>query len=87
MKTTNEEIVKAIHQYIHDNFPTDESPDGDSKIFEEGYVDSVGLLSIIYFIEDAFHIKISDEDVVRENFESISRITAMIQNKIAENGS
>ena len=87
MKTTNEEIMEAIHQYIHDNFPTDESPNGDSKIFEEGYVDSVGLLSIIYFMEDAFQIKITDEDVIAANFESTSKMTAMIQNKMAENGS
>ncbi len=75
-------ITETIHKFICEQFPTDESPNDDTRLFEDGYVDSVGLLSIIYFIEDSFNVKISDEDVVGDNFESIITITAFIERKL-----
>ncbi len=54
----------------------------ESLIFKEGYLDSMGLILMITFIEDEFNIKTSDEDLVEKNFESINAISGFIKNKL-----
>ena len=46
-----------------------------------GAVDSVGIHEIISFIEADFAITIDDLDIVPENFESLSKLTAYVMNK------
>ncbi len=50
----------------------------DLLIFKEGILDSMGLVSLISFLEEEFNIKVSDKDLVEENFESINAITEFI---------
>ena len=46
-------------------------------------LDSVGMIELIYTIEDQFHIKIRDEEVVPENFDSIRSVTRLLESKNA----
>ena len=41
----------------------------------------MGFIMLITFIEDEFNIKMSDADLIEENFESINAITAYILRK------
>lgn len=52
------------------------------NFFEEGYLDSFDLVSLIALFEDEFNIKINGEDVIPENFESIDKMLSMIQSKL-----
>jgi D-alanine--poly(phosphoribitol) ligase subunit 2 len=56
----------------------------DSLFFKEGYLDSMGFIMLITFIEDEFDFKTNDDDLVEENFESINAITAYILRKSEE---
>jgi acyl carrier protein len=56
----------------------------DSLFFKEGYLDSMGFIMLITFIEDEFDFKTNDADLVEENFESINAITAYILRKSEE---
>ena len=74
------EIIKEqIHQstYVEKNKIQD-----NSLIFKEGYFDSMGFVVLITFLEEKFNIKIVDEDLIEENFESINAITDFIIRKI-----
>lgn len=84
MTRQHNEIKDKLYGFIAEQFPTEESPNDETLLFQEGYIDSVGLLSVIYFIEDNFKFNISDGDVVGENFESIKSITAFIERIIAQ---
>jgi acyl carrier protein len=53
----------------------------DINLFDAGIVDSAGLISFIAFIEIEFQIKIPDEDLLPENFISISVIAGYIRSK------
>jgi acyl carrier protein len=50
----------------------------DAKIEEnddligEGILDSIGIFQIVVFIETTFNIQVPDDDVVYENFHSLS---------------
>ena len=53
----------------------------DSLIFKEGYLDSMGFMVLISFIEEEFGIKTNDTDLLEENFESIIAISEFIIRK------
>jgi acyl carrier protein len=53
----------------------------DVNLFDAGIVDSAGLISFIAFIEIEFNIKIPDEDLLPENFISVSVIANYIRSK------
>jgi acyl carrier protein len=53
----------------------------DSLFFKEGYLDSMGFIMLITFIEEEFEFNTSDADLIEENFESINAITSYIIRK------
>jgi len=54
----------------------------DDSLWEEGILDSLGMIELIQFIEKSFNIKIGDDDLSPDNFDSISRISRYISTKI-----
>ncbi len=50
----------------------------DDDLFSNGVLDSLAVLQLVMFIEERYSIKVSDEDVVYENFKSISTIAQYI---------
>jgi acyl carrier protein len=53
----------------------------DSLVFKDGYLDSMGFVSLLTFIEKEFKTKTVDADLVEENFESINAISDFIVKK------
>ncbi len=53
----------------------------DTLIFEEGIFDSLGFLSLISFLNEAFGIEVENDELNEENFESINAIVAFIAKK------
>ncbi len=54
--------------------------DPELGLLEEGIIDSLGLQQIITFIEQQYKITIEDDDLMPENFESVSAIATLIEN-------
>ena len=77
-----EEIRKGVFQYVYDNaFSSKENITDDVLIFKNGFLDSMGLVMLITYLEDSFKIKTTDADMVEENFESINAITEFVLKK------
>lgn len=57
--------------------------DYEEDLLSEGIIDSLGILQLVAFIEDKFGIHIEDEDVVLENFQSISALTNYLETRKA----
>jgi acyl carrier protein len=55
----------------------------DENLLEQGIIDSLGILKLVTYLEDEYHIRISDEDIVPENFQSISDMVEFIRVKMA----
>ena len=53
----------------------------DSLIFKEGFIDSMGFMTLITFLEEEFNIQTGDADLLEENFESINAITEFVIRK------
>jgi acyl carrier protein len=76
-------IVKdKVRIYITQSVHTDKDKIKDtSLIFKEGFLDSMGFIVLITFLEEEFKIKTNDSDLIEENFESINAITDFVTRK------
>lgn len=80
---TETQIKDRIHKYIADTTFADLNIiQEETLLFDEGIFDSMGLISLITFLEDEFNIKTEDTDLVVENFESISAITNFVSSRM-----
>lgn len=75
--------LETVRNFIVDNFLF-----GDGKklstetlLLEKGIIDSTGVLELVAFIEENFNIRITDEELVQENFSSLSAIDRFIHFK------
>ncbi|TAJ12498.1 acyl carrier protein [Marinilabiliaceae bacterium JC017] len=50
-------------------------------LFDEGIFDSMGLLSLISFLEEEYGVKVDDLELSEENFQSIKAISSFIEQK------
>ena len=53
----------------------------DTALFEEGIFDSMGVLSLINYLEDEFHVVTTDVELIDDNFRSINTIVDFIRKK------
>jgi acyl carrier protein len=53
----------------------------DTALIESGILDSLSILKLVLFIEDRFGVKVSPEDVVPENFETVEAICSYLRSK------
>lgn len=83
------EIRAQVRQFITTNFylpPDQKLEDGDS-LLDSGLVDSTGVLEIVVFIEEKLGVTVSDQEILPENLDSISKITNFVeQRKTAKAG-
>lgn len=79
-----ESIQKKIRNFIVENFlfGDDKGLENGTSFLEEGIIDSVGILELVEFIDNEFHITITDDELLPENLDSINNIDAFLTEKI-----
>jgi acyl carrier protein len=80
-KQTCEHRVRALLAEITLNETCLRGP-ADAALDEMG-VDSIGMIDLVYGLEEHFAITIADEEVLPENFGSIAALTALVTRKCA----
>ncbi len=50
----------------------------DESLMQNGVVDSLGIFRLVAFLESAFRLRISDEAITHENFQSINSIERFV---------
>lgn len=58
------------------------SLDPDENLLEQGMIDSLGLMKLIAFMEKTFSIKITDQEIFPENFQSINSMVRLVEQKM-----
>lgn len=53
----------------------------EESLLERGIVDSLGLLQILAFLEQEYHLTVQDGDIIPENFESVNAITGFVETR------
>jgi acyl carrier protein len=59
----------------------------DDDLLATGVLDSLGLMQLVLFIEERLGVKVPDEDVVIENFRSVSALTSYLARLDGKGGS
>ncbi len=57
----------------------------DEDLLEQGVIDSLGIMKLMLYIEEAFGIKINDEDIVPENFQCLNSMVKLVEQKMRNN--
>ncbi len=77
-------IKEKLRTFILENylFTDDQAAlNNDDSFLEKGILDSTGIMEVIFYIEDAFDIKVTDEEMIPENLDSIDHLHAYISGK------
>jgi acyl carrier protein len=85
MSTTSESIEKPIREFIARNllfsggsFPYSD----DASLLEEGIIDSLGIMELVEFAQKTFEVAISQQEVIPENFDSVSKLATFVRGKL-----
>lgn len=54
----------------------------DTDFFEKGIIDSTGILELVCFVEESFNISVQDDEIVPENFSSLTKLNEYINQKL-----
>ncbi len=83
MKIDLTEIKERVRVYIFEKvYAEKDKVKDDSLIFTEGFIDSMGFMDLIVFLEEEFSIRTGDADLLEENFESINAIADFVMKKL-----
>jgi methoxymalonate biosynthesis acyl carrier protein len=81
MKTGNERLPQdIIRDYIMENVNLQDIND-DFDIFEAGLVNSLFAIELMTFLEKAFNIKVTMDDLDMENFKTVNSTGRFVQRK------
>jgi acyl carrier protein len=78
---TEQEVAAAVEEFARREFsikPSDRRFDRTVDLFEDGYVDSIGVIELIEFLERTFVIEIPEEDLFSPEFSTIDGITRIV---------
>ena len=78
------ESIEILRRFIKDELVPEKASDDldkDESLLENGILDSLSIMKLIAFIEERFKLKISDEELIPENFETLSALAKLISEK------
>lgn len=78
-------ISKNIEKFLLTEIAADlgkQSLDPDADLLEQRIIDSLGILKLVIFLEEAHGIKVQDEDIVPENFQSLNSMVRFVEQKM-----
>ena len=71
--------VDQIRTYVERTFGKPVRPD--DSLLDSGLIDSTGIFELVAFIEETFGVKVEDEEIVPEHFETAAQIAAFVDRK------
>jgi acyl carrier protein len=79
------DTLDRIRQHIIETawVPDDLTLTDDLSLIDSGVVDSTGMMDVILFVETEFGIRVADQDITPQNFETIDRIATYVDQKVA----
>jgi len=73
-----------IREFIFENFligKNEQDLDNDDSFLEKGIIDSTGVLELIMFVEETYGMEVVDDEVIPDNFDSVSKLCIYIGRK------
>ena len=77
--TNNKELIREFVMEKLARAKKIDHVDDQDNLIENGTIDSMGIMQLVAYLEGMFAVKVKDEDIVPENFESLDVITSYIE--------
>ena len=71
-------IVDELGPYAPGHYPSDSMP-----LITSGLIDSIGMVSLIRFLEDHFQIRFGPREVDADSLDTLERIESVVSRKLA----
>ena len=78
----SETVVQQIRKFLAERFPQARRLSNADTLLDNGVIDSLGILEIVAFLEQEFHLTVADEELLPENFQSVERLATFVQSKV-----
>lgn len=82
-------MERDVREFLAANYFLGEDPEGldaSASLIEAGLIDSTGVLELVGFLEERFDIRITNEELLPENLDSIDNIVAFVERKQKADG-
>lgn len=81
---TLEQIKENLYNYIMEKYELDGDPDytTDVNLFDYGFLDSMGATEVIMWLEETYHIEITQKDIVLYPMDSVDEIAEVVFGKV-----
>jgi acyl carrier protein len=76
------DISAKIKEFVRNRFPLTRTLGDEDRLLGNGALDSLGILDVVSFLESEFHITISDDELVPQNFNTFINMSAFVQRKV-----
>ncbi len=74
-------VVERLRRFLAQQFPATKNVSNDEPLLNNGLIDSLGILDVVTFLEKEFGFAVSDEDLLPENFGSVTSLLNFVQQK------
>jgi acyl carrier protein len=85
-QTANQDIESSIRDFIATRLLYSKEgftyPD-DASLLREGVVDSLGVVELVEFLQGHFGLKVEQQEVRPDNFDSVAKMAAFVRRKQA----
>jgi acyl carrier protein len=78
------DILDSVRAFVVEAFYAPADLADDASLLDTGTVDSTGVLELIMFLEKRWEITVGDREIHPDYFDSIRRIAAFVERKLAE---
>jgi acyl carrier protein len=82
-------VQSAIREFLATNFFLADDPadlSSSDSLIEAGLIDSTGVLELVGFLEAQFDVRITNEELLPDNLDSIDNIVRFVERKRAAQG-
>jgi acyl carrier protein len=82
-------VESAVREFLATNFFLADDPadlSGSDSLIEAGLIDSTGVLELVGFLEERFDVRITNEELLPDNLDSIDNIVRFVERKRAAQG-
>lgn len=75
------EVAERVEEYVRTQFrvsPNDTRFSRSQRLFDMGYVDSVGVVELLAFLSREFQVHLPDEVIMADEFSTIDGIASIV---------
>lgn len=78
---SRDDVERRLEDFVRDRFTVADSDDRFDRtvpLFQRGYVDSIGVVELLAFLEEEFGVRVPDDVLLDDSFETIEGIAATV---------